>query len=61
MIAALGRMLLDEEGTAVAEYGMIAAGIAVPFIVAAFAILNTAGSTLSTTTTGMQAIGTNPP
>lgn len=54
-------LLADESGTTMAEYGMIAAGIAVPFIVGALAIVSTAGSTLSSTTAGMQAVGINPP
>ena len=61
MIAALRAMLSDESGTTMAEYGMIAAGIAVPFIIGALAIVSTAGTTLSSTTAGMQAVGTNPP
>lgn len=61
MIAAVRAMLADETGTTMAEYGMIAAGIAVPFIAGALAIVNTAGTTLSATTAGMQAAGVNPP
>ena len=61
MIDAMRRLLLDDEGTALAEYGMIAAGLAVPFIAAALAIVATAGGTLGTTTAGMQTIAVNPP
>ena len=61
MIALLRNMLVDESGATLAEYGMIAAGLAVPFIVAALAIMSTASGTLGSTTAGMQNIGVNPP
>lgn len=61
MIAALRAVLADESGATLAEYGMIAVGIAVPFIIAAFAITATASGTLGSTTAGMQTIGVNPP
>ncbi len=61
MIAMLRSMLTDESGAALAEYGIIAAALAVPFIVAATAIVGTASTTLSSTTNGMQAVGANPP
>jgi Flp pilus assembly pilin Flp len=61
MIAAFGRMMGDESGAALAEYGMIAAGVAAPFIAVALAIDATAGNTLGATTAGMQTIGVNPP
>ena len=61
MIAAVCAMLRDERGATLAEYGMIAAGIAVPFICIALAILATASGTLGNTTTGLQALGANPP
>jgi Flp pilus assembly pilin Flp len=61
MIAALRRMMADENGAAIAEYGMIAAGVAVPFIAVALAISATAGNTLGATTAGMQTVGVNPP
>lgn len=61
MIAAFRRMLADEQGATLAEYGMVAAGLAVPFIVAALAIMGTASGTLSATTAGMQTVGVNPP
>ena len=61
MICALRGMLADEHGGTLAEYGMVAVGIAVPFIVAALGIVATASGTLGSTTAGMQAIGVNPP
>lgn len=61
MIAAFRRMLADDQGATLAEYGMVAAGLAVPFIVAALAIVATASGTLSATTAGMQTVGVNPP
>lgn len=61
MIAAFRRMLAGEQGATLAEYGMVAAGLAVPFIVAALAIMGTASGTLSATTAGMQTVGVNPP
>lgn len=61
MIRALRCMLADDGGATLAEYGIIAALLAVPLIVAATAIIGTAASTLSSTTSGMQTIGANPP
>lgn len=61
MIAALRAMLVDESGATLAEYGMVAAGLAVPFIVAALAIVSAASGTLGSTTAGMQTVGVNPP
>ena len=61
MSAALRAMLCDEHGATLAEYAMIAAGLAVPFIAAALAILSTASGTLGNTTGGMQTLGVNPP
>ncbi|MDE2481744.1 MAG: Flp family type IVb pilin [bacterium] len=61
MIAALRAMLCDDRGATLAEYGLVAAGIAVPFIIAALSILSTASVTLGSATGGMQSIGANPP
>ncbi len=59
--AALRMTLADDGGGTLAEYGMVAAGIAAPFIVVALAIIATASGTLGSTTGGMQSIGVNPP
>ena len=61
MIASLRRLLLDESGATMAEYAIVAAGLAVPFIAAGAALVSTAGNTLSATTSGMQSTGVNPP
>lgn len=61
MIAALRRMFVDDEGAALAEYGIVAAALALPFIAAALGIAATAGNTLTSTTNGMQIVGVNPP
>jgi Flp pilus assembly pilin Flp len=61
VIATLERMMADDRGATMAEYGIIAAGLAVPFIAAALAIVTTAGTTLQSATSGMQSIGVNPP
>ena len=61
MIRALRAMLVDDSGAALAEYGIIAVGLAVPLMAVGAAIASTAGVTLAGTTAGMQTIGANPP
>jgi Flp pilus assembly pilin Flp len=57
----ISALLRDESGATMAEYGIIAAGLAIPFIGVALTLVATAAGTLSGTTTGMQSVGVNPP
>lgn len=51
----------DESGAAVVEYAIVAAGIALPLLGIGAAIAASAGAALSTTTGGLQQLGTTPP
>lgn len=61
MIASLRAMMRDDSGAALAEYAIIAVGLAVPLMAIVSAIISTAGTTLVNTTGGLQVIGANPP
>ncbi len=61
MVRAFLRMLPDESGATMVEYGIIAAALAVPFIAGVTAVVTTISNALSNTTAGMQNIGANPP
>ncbi len=54
-------LLRDENGASLVEYAMVAALIALPMLALAVAIAATASAQLTTTTGGLQKIGTNPP
>ena len=58
---ALRAFWLDETGASLVEYGMIAALIALPMLAIGAAIAATAATQLTTTTGGLQHLGTNPP
>lgn len=58
---ALLAMLLDDAGNAMVEYAIVAAGIALPLIGIGYAITHSAGSGLTSTTSGLSNLGTNPP
>ena len=49
----LGRLHRDDEGGAMVEYGIIAAGLAIPAIVGLAAIIAAVSSVLSTTMSGL--------
>lgn len=54
------RFILDDEGSALTEYGMLAAALAVPMMAALGLIALAAGKTLLTTGNGLSQIGINP-
>lgn len=54
-------MLADDCANAMVEYAIVAAGIALPLIGIGYAIATSAGSGISTATTGLSKLGTNPP
>ena len=54
-------LLRDDTGASLAEYGIIAAGLALPMIAIAALIVTTAGNQLTSTTTHMQTLGNTPP
>lgn len=58
---ALSRLITDESGATMTEYGIIAAALAIPCIAGVSAIINTVSAMLANTTAGMQGIGANPP
>ena len=49
----LGRLHCDDEGGTMVEYGIIAAGLAIPAIVGLAAIIAAVSSVLSTTMSGL--------
>ena len=51
----------DDNGASLVEYAMVAALIALPMLALAVAIAATASTQLTTTTGGLQKMGTNPP
>lgn len=61
MRAFLSALLRDEEGSAIVEYAIIAAVLAVPLLAVGYSIQQNASSSISTTTTGLQQWGVNPP
>lgn len=58
---ALCALLRDDAGASLAEYGIIAAALALPMIAIAAVIVTTAGNQLSSTATHMQTLGQTPP
>jgi len=54
-------LLRDEDGASLVEYAMVAALIALPMLAIGAAIAATAATQLTTTTGGLQHMGTNPP
>lgn len=61
MIRLFCELVLDESGGAMAEYGLIAALLAVPSLAVLATIAATCGTALSTTGSGLTSIGaTNP-
>ena len=50
----------DTEGSALTEYGLLAAALAIPMLAALGLIATVSGNTLLTTGNGLSAIGTNP-
>ncbi|GAC1656913.1 MAG: hypothetical protein NVS9B12_08780 [Vulcanimicrobiaceae bacterium] len=60
MLLTLATFLADEEGGALAEYGIIAAALAIPMMAALGTVTAVTGATLQTTGNGLTAVGTNP-
>ena len=56
----LWQFLADDDGSALSEYGILAAALAIPMIAGLAAIVAAASSTLLTTGHGLTQIGTNP-
>jgi len=54
-------LLRDESGASMVEYAVVAALIALPMLAIGAAIAATAATQLTTTTGGLQHMGTNPP
>ncbi len=54
-------LLRDDSGASLVEYAMVAALIALPMLALGAAIATTAATQLTTTTGGLQKLGTNPP
>jgi Flp pilus assembly pilin Flp len=54
-------LLRDDAGASLAEYGIIAAALALPMIAIAAVIVTTAGNQLASTTSHMQTLGQTPP
>ena len=54
------RFISDDEGSALTEYGMLAAALALPMMAALGLIALAAGKTLLTTGNGLSQIGINP-
>ena len=53
-------LLRDDNGASLVEYAMIAAAVALPLLALGAAIATTAATQLTTTTSHMQQLGTNP-
>jgi Flp pilus assembly pilin Flp len=56
----LVRFIADDEGSALTEYGLLAAALALPMMAALGLIAVTAGKTLLTTGNGLSQIGIHP-
>lgn len=54
------RFIVDDEGGALTEYGLLAAALALPMMAALGLIAVTAGKTLLTTGDGLSQIGIHP-
>jgi len=54
-------LLRDDGGAVIVEYAIVAAAIAVPALAMAASVTAQAGTTLTSTTSGLQVIGANPP
>lgn len=54
-------LLCDDSGASIVEYAVVAALIALPMLAIGAAIAATAATQLTTTTGGLQHMGTNPP
>lgn len=59
--AALGRLLRDDAGTAVVEYAIVTASLAVAMIAALKLIQSEAGVQFTTTAAGLTAFAVSPP
>ena len=60
-LRALAHLLRDDAGVSMVEYGIIAAVLAIPLLVAGYALVQSCGSALTGTGTQLTAIGANPP
>lgn len=58
---ALAALWADEGGLSIAEYGIIAAGLALPMLAIGTLIATNAGTSLTTMTSGFNQIGLSPP
>ncbi len=56
----LGEFIADTEGSALTEYGLLAAALAIPMLGALALIATVSGGTLLSTGNGLSRIGTNP-
>ena len=56
----LVQFLADDDGSALTEYGILAAALAVPMLAGLAAIIAAASTTLLTTGNGLTQIGTRP-
>lgn len=54
------RFLADDDGSALTEYGILAAALAIPMLAGLAAIIAAVSTTLLTTGNGLTQIGTNP-
>jgi Flp pilus assembly pilin Flp len=54
-------LLRDDNGASLVEYAMIAAAVALPLLALGAAIATNAAGQLTTTTSNLQKLGTNPP
>ena len=60
MYRALLTFAADDDGSALTEYGILAAALAIPMLAGLAAIIAAASTTLLTTGNGLTQIGTNP-
>jgi len=61
MLRVLKSLLRDETASAMVEYAIVAAALAVPALAASSSIENAASAALTGMTGGLQSVGANPP
>jgi len=61
MIAALRALLRDDGGVSMAEYALIAAALALPMLLAGYALVEAAGNTMTSTASRLTNLGIDPP